>query len=549
MIKRRGSRLSRGSGTEGTSLTANTPAAPMHPVEVTLTTDLHDGLTTRERALLPLLLAACEEMDQIFWQEAAGDRNTVLSAIVDPDIRALADFNYGPWDRRRENAPLVPGVGPKPAGACFYPPDMDLIEFEAACAESPVRAAALRSPHSIVRRSGTGTLVAVAYHEAFARPLERASSRLREAARVADDPALRTYLDRRAEALLTDDYRASELAWLDMKDAGIDLIIGPVEEYEDGLLGRKTAHEAILLLKDRDRSARFDRVTAMLPQLQSGLPVADGYKPVVPSLEGGIGVYDVVAYAGEASAVSPDAITLPNDEDLQVEKGTRRLQLRNAMRAYFDLMTAAVATSVVAPDLQAQVDFEAYFAFVMCHEIAHGLGVKRTIDRQLLVSDALLDQHSAVEEGKADVVGLHMLATLIDSGELGETTLLSAYATYSVELIRQIRQGSASGYARANLANLGFLQETGAIGRDGTAGTYRVDVPRMRAAIDSLAGRYLRLQGDGDYAAALAFIPKAMDLTPALRADLDRLAAKGIPNAIRFRPAIDTIRGASGPLI
>ena len=254
-------------------MTARLPATPTRPVEVTLTSDLLAGLTTRERALLRLLLDACGEMDRIFWQEAAGDRNTVLFAIEDPDVRSLADFNYGLWDRRNDNAPLIPGVGPKPAGACFYPPDMDVNEFEAACAESTEQAAALQSPYSVVRRDGTGKLVAVAYHEAFARHLERASSTLYEAAETADDPALRRYLERRAEALLTDDYRASELAWLDVKDAGIDLVIGPVEEYEDALFGRKTAHEGILLLRDRDRSARFDRVTALLPKLQSGLPV------------------------------------------------------------------------------------------------------------------------------------------------------------------------------------------------------------------------------------------------------------------------------------
>ena len=219
------------------------------------------------------------------------------------------------------------------------------------------------------------------------------------------------------------------------------------------------------------------------------------------------------------------------------------------MRVNFDLVTAAVAASVIAAEQRGHVEFEAYFAFVMCHEIAHGLGVKRTIDRQLPVSDALLDQHSAVEEGKADVVGLHMLASLIDLGELSDTNLESCYVTYVAELIRQIRKGSASGYARANLANLEFLQDAGAIRRDDATGTYEVDVRRMREAIDALAGRYLRLQGDGDYAAAQAFIPKAMDLTPALQADLDRLAAMSIPNAIRFRPAIDTVTGANEPTI
>ena len=157
-------------------MTAPTPALPTRPVEVTLTSELLAGLTARERATLPLLLAACMEMDAIFWQEASGDRNAVLSEITDPDLRSLVDFNYGPWDRRQGNAPLVPGAGPKPTGASFYPPDMDVIEFEAACAESPERAAALRSPHSVVRRDGEGRLVAVAYREAFAPHVEKAST-------------------------------------------------------------------------------------------------------------------------------------------------------------------------------------------------------------------------------------------------------------------------------------------------------------------------------------------------------------------------------------
>ena len=186
--------------------------------------------------------------------------------------------------------------------------------------------------------------------------------------------------------------------------------------------------------------------------------------------------------------MSPDAITLPNDEDLQLEKGTRRLQLRERDACEFRPMTVAVGGSVIAADQRRHVDFEAYFAFVMCHEIAHGLGVKRTIDGQLPVSDALLDQHSAVEEGKADVVGLHILASLIDLGELAETTLLSCYVTYVAELIRQIRKGSASGYARANLTNLGFLQETDAIRRDDAAGTYDVDARRMRDAMTRWPG-------------------------------------------------------------
>ena len=265
----------------------------------------------------------------------------------------------------------------------------------------------------------------------------------------------------------------------------------------------------------------------------------DPYKRETPGIDGEISVYDVVAFAGMASAMSPDAINLPNDEDLQLEKGTRRLQLRNVMQAKFNHMTAPSAASLIAADQLGHVRFGAYFEITLCHEIAHGLGVKHTIDQPLTVRQALRDQQSAVEEGKAEIVGLHLLARFIEGGELADTTLVSVYVTFVADTIRQLRAGSASVYARASLANLGFLLEQGAISRDPGTGTYRVDVLTMRGAIDSLAEKYLRLQGDGDYEGAIAFIPKEFELSSTLKIDLDRLAAANIPKAIRFRPATD----------
>jgi Peptidase family M49 len=509
------------------------------PVEVALTTELYGGLSEHERAMLPLLLDACAEMDNIFWQEAYGDRDALLSTIDDPEARRFAEFNYGPWDRRAGNAPFLSEVGPKPLGAQFYPADMTSAEFEAACAESPERAVALRSQYTLVRRDAAGRLVGVPYHEAFADSVERAAARLRAAAILADDPGLRTYLELRAEALLTDDYRPSDVAWLDMKSNGIDVIIGPIENFEDALYGCKTAHAGVVLLKDREWSARLSSLTEALPELQRGLPVPDAYKKETPGSDGQLGVYDAVAFAGHANAIPPQAVNLPNDEDLQLTKGTRRLQLRNAMRWVFDQTIVPVIDSLIDADQRSDVRFEAYFECVMCHEIAHGLGIKHTIGGTRSVREALREQEGVVEEGKADIVGLHLLARLKAAGELPEASLASANVTFVAELLRQIRKGSASEHSRAALANLGFLLETGAISRHPGTGTYRVDVPTMARAIDTLAERYLRLQGDGDYDGALAFIPKDMGLNPTLKVDLDRLAAANIPIGVRFVPATD----------
>ena len=393
------------------------------PVEVALTTELFEGISEGERAILPLLLDACAEMDAIFWHEAYGDRDALLSAIDDAGERRFAEFNYGPWDRRAGNAPFLSDVGPKPAGARFYPADMTSAEFETACAESPERAVALRSPYTLVRRDVAGRLVAVPYHEAFADSVERAAAKIRAAGALADDLGLRTYLELRAEALLTDDYRPSDVAWLDMKANGIDVIIGPIEDYEDALYGRKTAHTGVVLLKDSQWSARLSNLTGALPELQRGLPVPDAYKQETPGSDGQLGVYDAVAYAGHANAIPPDAINLPNDEDLQLTKGTRRLQLKNAMRGIFDQTIVPVADSLIAADQRADVRFEAYFEYVMCHEIAHGLGIKHTIDGSWSVREALREQQSVMEEGKADIVGLHMLARLKAAGELPDASL------------------------------------------------------------------------------------------------------------------------------
>ena len=518
-------------------------------VEVDLASDLTGGLTERELAILPLLIDACDEMDAIFWQEAYGDRDALLSAIDDADARMFAEVNYGPWDRLAGNAPFLPGVDPKPAGARFYPSDMTTGEFEAACAESPARSDALRSQYTLIRRDVASELVAVPYHEAFATYVERAAAKLREAATLADDRGLRTYLELRAEAMLSDDYRASDLAWLDMNSNRIDLIIGPIEDYEDAVYGRKAAHEGVVVLKDLDWSARLRRLGSLLPDLQRGLPVPDAYKRELPGTDGELGAYDVIYYAGHANVLglTPDAINLPNDEELQLVKGTRRLQLKNAMRAHFDLVTVPTADCLIATDQRGHVSFQAYFEFVMCHELAHGLGIKHTIDGTRTVREALGDQGPPVEEAKADLVGLHLLGSLKEADEISETALVSHYVTFLAEMLHQIRKGSASAYARANLSDLGFFLERGAVSRDAGRGTYRVDVPTMSAAIDALAEKYLRLQGDGDFEGTVAFVPKEVELNPTLKLDLDRLAAANIPTAVRFRPSVDSLRGVDSP--
>jgi hypothetical protein len=514
--------------------------------EVTLTTDL-GKLTAKERAMIPLLVDACRAMDEVFWLEAYGDRQALLEGIGDPALRRFAEINYGPWNRLDGNRPFLPGVGEKPPGAGFYPADVTKEEFERAAAASP-DSLALRDLYTVVRRDPQRWLVAVPYREAFAPQVGRAAARLREAAALAEDAGLRRYLELRAEALLTDEYRASDMAWMDMKTNGVDCVIGPIETYEDRLFGYKAAHEGFVLVKDREWSARLARYVGLLPELQRRLPVPAEYKRERPGTGSDLNAYDAVYYAGDANAGSKTiAINLPNDEQVQLAKGSRRLQLKNAMRAKFDQILTPIAQRLVAPDQLGHVRFDAFFANVMFHETAHGLGIKQTLDGGGTVRAALKDQASALEEGKADVLGLFLVTQLHDMKELGDADLRDNYVTFLAGLFRSVRFGAASAHGRANLAEFGFFREHGAFSRDEATGTYRVDFDRMRAAIDAYSEKVLRIQGDGDYDAAVAFLPKAGEMDEQLARDLAGLAAADIPTDIVFRQGMEVLEEGAGP--
>jgi hypothetical protein len=507
---------------------------------VRLTADL-TGLADADRELIRHLIEAAEIMDDVFWMQAYGDEQQALAlAGGDEATRRYLEINYGPWDRLRDNEPFVPGVGPKPLGANLYPADMTDEELEAASARNPE----LRSLYTLVRRDGSGALTAVPYHEAFARQHNAAAEKLREAAGLSADSDLMRYLRLRADALETDEYQESDLAWMDMKDNRIDVVIGPIETYEDTRYGLKATHEALVLLKDMEWSARLARFAQLLPALQQGLPVPAAYKRETPGAESELNAYDVVYYAGEANAgAKAIAVNLPNDEQVQLEKGTRRLQLKNAMRAKFDQIMMPIAEALIAPDQRAHVTFDAFFANTMFHEVAHGLGVKNTIGGRGTVREALREYASPMEEGKADVVGLHMVEQLIDQGELTDSAVEDHFVTFLAGIFRSVRFGAADAHGRANMVRFQFFQEMGAFTRDAATGTYRVDFEAMSRAVEELSRLILTLQGDGDYAGVDTLMTERGFVPPDLQADLDRLDTMGIPRDVVFEQGVEVLFG------
>ena len=496
---------------------------------VRLETDL-SGLTPKQRKMIPLLIDAARVMDDLFWLQAYGDKNSLLAKIEEAAERCYAEINYGPWDRLEGNAPFIGGAGPKPPGANFYPPEMTKEEFEAAVAEAPDGGAALKSLYTLVRRNVDGKLIAQPYHEAFEIQLREAAARMREAAALAEDAGLRRYLEMRAEALLTSEYQASDIAWLDMKDNAIDFVVGPIETYEDRLFGYKAAFEAYVLVKDKEWSGRLAKYAALLPDLQRGLPVPDEYKRESPGSDSDLNAYDAIYYAGDCNAGSKTiAINLPNDEEVQLKKGTRRLQLKNAMRAKFDRILVPIANLVMAEDQRRHVTFDAFFANTMFHEVAHGLGIKNTINGRGPVRQAMRDKASVLEEGKADIVGLHMVTRLHEQGEFGQADLMDNYVTFMAGIFRSVRFGAASSHGVANLIRFNYFQQAGAFRRDDTTGLYRVEFDQMRKAVNSLSERIIRLQGDGDYDGAVRFIDELGVMGPGLESDIARISQAGIP--------------------
>ena len=501
--------------------------------EFPLVADL-SHLSDAQRQMIVLLIEASQIMDELFWRQSFGDGYQDWLAKIGVDAtRNFAELNYGPWDRLDDERPFIEDVGPKPLGARFYPADMSREEFEAADLDGKV------GLYSFLRRDDAGALIVVPYHVEYATELGRAAELLRQAADLAEHEGFANYLMLRADALLSDDYQQSDMAWMDVKTNPIELVIGPIETYEDRLFGYRAAYEAYVLIKDRDWSERLAKFVAFLPELQRGLPVADEYKAESPGTDSDLNAYDVIYYAGDSNAGSKTiAINLPNDEQVQLAKGTRRLQLKNAMQAKFEKIMLPVAAELIDESQRSHVTFDAFFANTMFHEVAHGLGIKDTITGKGTVREALLDVASSMEEGKADILGLYMITRLHEAGELGEIDLRDNYVTFMAGIFRSIRFGASSAHGRANMLRFNFFKERGAFVRDPERGTYSVDFGRMQDSMSALSELLLTLQGDGDYEGAVRLTNEKGVIGAQLRQDLDRLTEVNIPVDIVFSQGV-----------
>ncbi|RZK58991.1 MAG: Zn-dependent hydrolase [Pedobacter sp.] len=499
---------------------------------VRLSTDLN-ALTVSERKVLPLLIEAAKIMDELFWKQAYPQRDSLLSTIKDEKTKQFIMINYGPWDRLNGDKPFVTGIGPKPENGTFYPAGMTKEDLEKSDVKDKF------GLYSVIRTE-QGKLISVPYHVLYATELQKASSLLKQAALVADDAGLKKYLNLRADALVSDDYTASDYAWLDMKNNGLDIIIGPIENYDDKLFNARASFESYVLVKDKVWSKRLAKYVAMLPELQKGLPVDAKYKKETPGTDSELNAYDVVYYAGDCNAGSKTiAVNLPNDEVIQQKKGTRRSQLKNAMQAKFDKILVPIANELIDKDQIKYIKFDAFFANVMFHEVAHGLGIKNTITGKGTVRSALKEQYSWLEEGKADILGLYMVTGLLKKGEL-TGDIKDYYTTFMAGLLRSVRFGAAESHGKANMQCFNFFKEKGAFQRSAN-GTYKVDFDKFAVAMNELTNFIIMLQGNGDKIAVEKAQKTNGIIAAELQGDLDRLSKKGIPVDIVFDQGVDVL--------
>lgn len=502
-------------------------------VSVKLTSDVNK-LSEKEQQMLPLLIKAAEKMNDLFWYEAYGDKTELLNSIEDEDTKTFVKINYGPWDRLDGNKPFVEGVGEKPLGANFYPKDMTKKEFEAADIEDK------SSIYNFVRRDENGKLYSIPYHKQFENEVKEVSELLKEAAKLAEDEGLKTYLELRAQALLDDNYQPSDLAWMDMKTNTLDIVIGPIETYEDQMFGNKAAHEGYVLIKDQEWSAKLARFASFLPELQKGIPVADAYKQETPGTDSDLNAYDVVYYAGDCNSGSKTiAINLPNDEEVQLQKGTRRLQLKNAMRAKFDKILVPISDVLIDESQRQHITFDAFFANTMFHEVAHGLGIKNTINGKGTVRTSLKELASALEEGKADVLGLYMVQQLHEKGEI-DGDMKDYMTTFMASIFRSVRFGASSAHGKANMIRFNFFKDKGAFTRNAD-GTYKIDYANMIVAMKDLSSLILTLQGNGDYDGVAKLVAEKGKISEELQSDLDRLSSANIPVDVIYEQGTDVL--------
>lgn len=470
-----------------------------------------DLLDANQKEVLAKLVEASKLLDEVFLLQVSTDnpalRQTLYEhALDDPRYRDAYEYfrvMYGRWDRLAEGEPFVApfgAEGAKPKGAGFYPADITPEELEEWTANDPAAGEAVQNLFTVIRRQN-GALISVPYSRAYRDHLVPAAETLREAARLTRNGSLRDYLNKRADALLSDDYYESDLAWMDL-DSDIEVVIGPYEVYEDSLNNYKAAFESFVTVVDAGESQKLSRYVSHLPRMEQNLPIPDEHKNPNRGAESPIKVVQEVFTAGDARAgVQTAAFNLPNDERVREAKGSKKVLLKNVMEAKFEKTGKPIALRLLEPEHARLVAFDPFFNHVLFHELSHGLGPGiidgpdgRPVEARLLLKET----YSSIEETKADVAGIWNVLYAMDNDLLDSFGREDLFSSYAGLMFRSMRFGLDSAHGRANTIQWNWMREKGAIIRE-ASGRYRVNYDLMEEAVESLLHELLMIEATGDY--------------------------------------------------
>ncbi len=498
----------------------------------TLTADT-SRLSAGDRRALAKIIEAAKLLDPLYFQQVWSGNPALkrrLEADRTPEGRARLHYfriNAGPWSRLDGNEPFIEGVPrQKPHHANYYPDDMTKEEFNAWVETLPAteKARATGFFH-LIRRGADGKLKLVPYSTEYREFLEPAARLLRQAATLTTNATLRNFLNKRADAFLSDNYYESDVAWMDL-DAPIDVTIGPYETYEDELFNYKAAFESYVTLRDEAETAKLARFSRYLQELEDNLPIEPRYRNPKLGAASPIRVVNEVFSSGEGNrGVQTAAFNLPNDEQVVKEKGSKRVMLKNVQEAKFNKTLLPISQVVLAPAERRALSFDSFFTHILAHELMHGLG-PHNIEvggGQTTVRMQLKELYSAIEEAKADITGLWALQYLMDKRMLEKSMERSMYTTFLASCFRSVRFGINEAHGKGIAVQFNYLTDEGAIKFDERTGTFRIDHTRIEPAVTKLTREILTLQAEGSYAKAKALLDRYGVIRPPMQSALARL--------------------------
>jgi hypothetical protein len=493
------------------------------------------ALPAREKEMLRKLVGAAAYVDTLYRAQSSVEglrfRDSLAALPADTlatKLLALLNRNGGPFELLHGDSAFI-GAQSAPPGGEIYPGGMTAEQFDEAVSKLPEgEKAAFLSPYTVIRKDAAGAYRAVPYHIEYARWVEPTARLLNEAAELSDDPAFARFLRLKAEALLTDRYFDADTAWVALSGNRYDIILGPDENYSDGVRGIKARYEANIEVVDLEESKRLDLYTKHLNDMERNLPVADGYKSVIEGLTSRFVVVTDIARAGEA-AVGYQAVAtnLPNDPEVHLRKGTKKTFWRNMLKARFNTIVRPVSLRLLQPEQLQFLTGDGFFQFVLMHEICHALGprvVKAGPKKGTSVNEAIGTGYAALEEAKADVAGLHSLAYLMDRRVVDGAREKEYFVSYLGSLFRTIRFGIGEPHGEAAAVSLNYLVANGGIVYDASTKRWSVDFAKIRAGVKRLAGELVVLEGNGDPAAVKEFFSKWVTMTDALRGSMAAVA-------------------------